>query len=238
VAAAQAPAPRRSNILTRPLIAFLYWRQPIVRGWARYALRLRERVIRQAARGYMDQRRLPLDPADRSVLRYWHHQIDRLALLEKLKEELRDAHWRMRADSGWHNWDLEIYGNRYLRIRVATVSERHGGSGWLTKVRVTTGMSNFCLLLMAASLLLAVVLLYRLWPFSRPAVLIPLIWWTIYQLSRWRVSGPVLGLIDTAAEKAGFFPIGLPAEPAKEAPAAPESPVKVAEAAEATAQAV
>jgi hypothetical protein len=177
-------------------------------------MRLRSRVIRTPARGFLDRRALPVDPADPTVLRYWHHIMDRLVLLETLKEELRAANWRMRADSGWHGWDLEIYGNRYLRIRVATVSERHGGAGWLTKVRVTIGMSNFCLLLMGASLLLAGQLLYHLWPWSRPAILIPVVWWVIYLISRWRVSGPVMGLIDTAAEKAGFFPIGLPSEPA------------------------
>jgi hypothetical protein len=151
--------------------------------------------------------------------------MDRLVLLEKLKEELREADWRMRVDSGWHPWDLEIYGNRYLRIRVATVSERHGGAGWLTKVRVTMGMSNFCLLLMTASLILAGLLFYPLWPFSRPAVLIPLIWWTIYQLSRWRVRGPVLGLIDSAAEKAGFWPIGLTPQPQPPVVQSPDQPV-------------
>jgi len=225
VAAIQTPLPRRRHPLTRPMIAYLLWRQPLARGWARYAMRLRERVIRHPARGYLDRKRLPLDPADAAVLRYWHHQMDRLVLLEKLKEELREADWRMRVDSGWHPWDLEIYGNRYLRIRVATVSERHGGAGWLTKVRVTMGMSNFCLLLMTASLILAGLLFYPLWPFSRPAVLIPLIWWTIYQLSRWRVRGPVLGLIDSAAEKAGFWPIGLTPQPQPPVVQSPDQPV-------------
>jgi glycosyltransferase involved in cell wall biosynthesis len=206
------PLPKRRHPFSRPLIAYLHLRQPIARGWARYAMRLRSRVIRQPARGYLDRAALPVDPSDPNVLRYWHHQMDRLVLLEQIKEELRAANWRMRADSGWHGWDLEIYGNRYLRIRVATVSERHGGAGWLTKVRVTIGMSNFCMLLMGASLLLAGQLLYHLWPFSRPAILIPAVWWIIYLISRWRVSGPVMGLIDTAAEKAGFFPIGLPNE--------------------------
>jgi cellulose synthase/poly-beta-1,6-N-acetylglucosamine synthase-like glycosyltransferase len=229
VAAIQTPLPRNRHPLSRVLIAYLHWRQPIVRGWARYAMRLRERVMRDPDAGYLDRRRLPLDPADRAVLRYWHHQHDRLVLLEKIKDEVRAAGWRMRADSGWHGWDLEIYGNRYLRIRLATVTEHHYASpdapqgGLLTKVRVTMGMSNFCMLLMAASLLLTAQLLYHIWPFSRPAMLIPLIWWTIYMVSRWRVSRPVMGLIDRAAEKAGFYPVGLSPEPVR--PSVPIRPL-------------
>jgi O-antigen biosynthesis protein len=220
VAALQAPAPLHRHRLSRPLIAYLHFRQPLVRGWARYALRLRQRVIRNVAGGYVDGRQLPLDPADPAVLRYWHHEMDRLVLLEQIKEELRAAGWKMRADSGWHDWDLEIYGNRYLRIRLATVSEHHHGSGMMTKVRVTMGMSNFCMLLMSASLLLAGDLLYWLWPFSRPAVLIPLVWWTIYMVCRWHVNGPVLGLVDAAARRAGFYPVGLtPAPAARQEPA-------------------
>ena len=46
-----------------------------------------------------------------------------------------------------------------------------------------------------------------MWPFSRPAVLIPLAWWAMYLVNRWRVGRPVLGLIDAAAEKAGFYPV-------------------------------
>jgi hypothetical protein len=85
------------------------------------------------------------------------------------------------------------------------------------------GMSNFCMLLMAASLLLTAQLLYHIWPFSRPAMLIPLIWWTIYMVSRWRVSRPVMGLIDRAAEKAGFYPVGLSPEPVR--PSVPIRPL-------------
>jgi glycosyltransferase involved in cell wall biosynthesis len=207
VASIQSPLPRHRHWLTRPLIAYLHFRQPIARGWARYLMRNKARVMNAEARGFQRQRRLPLDPADKTVLRYWHHQLDRLALLERIKQEVAAAGWRHRTDSGWHDWDMEIYGSRYVQIRLATVTEHHHGVGLLTKARVSMRMSNFCKLLVAASLLLAGQLLYHLWPFSRPAVLIPLIWWAIYLVNRWRVARPVLGLVDAAAEHAGFYPI-------------------------------
>jgi hypothetical protein len=46
-----------------------------------------------------------------------------------------------------------------------------------------------------------------LWPFSRPALLIPLLLWTMYLANKSVVAGPVLSLIDEAAAKAGFDPV-------------------------------
>jgi len=60
---------------------------------------------------------------------------------------------------------------------------------------------------MGASLLLTGHLLYYLWPFSRPAILIPVVWWALFQINRRRVGRPVLGLVDGAAERGGFWPV-------------------------------
>jgi hypothetical protein len=77
-------------------------------------------------------------------------------------------------------------------------------------------MSNFSRVLFVAFNLFSLLLLVNLWPFSRPAVLIPMAGWAMYLWNKWRVSRPVLGLIDTAAEKAGFWPVPTKkAEPAR-----------------------
>ena len=67
------------------------------------------------------------------------------------------------------------------------------------------------------------------------AILLPLAWWSMYAVNRWRVSIPVLGLIDESAEKAGFFPVptrtppqdqhGKRKEAPAPAPARPEMPL-------------
>jgi len=112
----------------------------------------------------------------------------------------------MRLDSGWQGWDMEIYPSRYVKVRVTTATEHHS-NGLLTRARVELLMSKFCLVLMAAGWLMTGLLLLHLWPFSRPAVLIPMVSWTMYVTNRWRVASPVLGLIDLAAESAGFYPV-------------------------------
>jgi glycosyltransferase involved in cell wall biosynthesis len=228
IAAMQAPMPRHRHSMTRPLIAYLHFRQPLARGWARYSVRLKAKVLGREARGYKRSGEFPFDPMDPRTLRYWSKEQDRLALLERITQEVCEAGWRMRIDSGWHYWDMEIYGSRYVKVRLTTATEHHHGIGKLTRVRVELLQSRFGQVLMVGTMILAGLLLsqYDLWPFSRPAVLIPLTWWAMYLVNRNRVSVPVLGLVDAAAEKAGFYPV--PAKPAEQAkPAAEMQPVPV-----------
>ena len=209
VAAIQAPAPRHRHWLSRPLVAYLHWRQPITRGWARYAVRLKAKVMKHETGGYRRGRPLPLDPADDQVLRYWSKQKDRVDLLREVIREARAQGWRLREDSGWAGWDLEIFASRYVKVRVSTATEQHAEGNKLTRVRVETLMSKFCLVLLGAGLLLTLMLMVfgNLWPHNRPALLIPMSAWAMYLVNRRAVSHPVFGLIDTVAERCGFAPV-------------------------------
>jgi glycosyltransferase involved in cell wall biosynthesis len=229
VAAIQAPMPRHTHPLTRPLIAYLHFRQPIARGWARYSVRLKAKVMKHEASGY-SRGEVPWDPLDGSTLRYWSKVHDRLTLLEEIKREVQSAGWRTRVDSGWAGWDMEIYGSRYVKVRLTTATEHHHGVGMLTRVRVEPLMSKFCMVLLAAGSMLAGLLLLHIWPFSRPAVLIPMAWCAMYLVNKWRVTAPVVGLIDASAEKAGFYPV-----PAKPQPKPEAAPQPVSQRADATA---
>jgi glycosyltransferase involved in cell wall biosynthesis len=213
--AVQSPMPRHPHRLSRLLIAYLHFRQPIARGWARYSVRLRAKVMKREARGYRRNRRLPMDPNERRTLRYWSNDQDRLPLLRQIAQEVQQAGWRVRLDSGWNNWDMEIYGSRYTKVRLTSASEHHDGRGMLTRIRVELRMSKFCQVLGVGAMVMAGLLLVDVWPFSRPALLIPLIWWAMYLVNRRRVSAPVLGLIDAAAEKAGFMPVPVPSSAAQ-----------------------
>ena len=207
VAAIQSAPPRHRHPLSRPLLAWLHYRQPLARGWARYSVRLRAKVIKGEAHGYKRDHELPFDPGAHWVLRYWSSEHERLALLRKIEKEVRAAGWRLRLDSGWKGWDMEIYGSRYVKVQLTTATEIYAHNSMLTRVRVRLAMSKFCLVLFVASLMLAGLLVMHLWPFSRTALLIPLAWWAMYAVNRWRVSRPIFGLIDQAAEQAGFTPL-------------------------------
>jgi hypothetical protein len=206
VAAIQSPMPRHKHWLTRPLIAYLHWRQPITRGWARYSVRLKNKIMKGDASGYRRPHALPFDDANRDTLVYWSSNEDRIRLLQQITGEVQKASWRMRVDSGWNDWDLEIYGSRYTKVRITTASEHHG-HGLLTRVRIEQHMSKFCLVLLVASLMFCTLLLVHIWPFSRPAVLVPMSVLAMYAVNRIRVRTPILGLVDDAAAHAGFMPI-------------------------------
>jgi hypothetical protein len=113
-----------------------------------------------------------------------------------------------------------------VKVRITTATEHHHHKGKLTRVRVEPLMSHFTRVLLAASAVLAGLLLLKLWPYSRTGVLIPLAWWSMYLVNRWHVTGPVLGLIDDVAEKAGFWHV--PTKPVVEESAAPEIPPSIA----------
>ncbi|MEM8873699.1 MAG: glycosyltransferase [Planctomycetota bacterium] len=206
VAAWQAPRPQHASIWTKPLIAYLHWRQPITRGAARYTVRLKEKELTQEARAHRRVQKFPFAPGDRRVLQYWSTEHDRHVLLERIAAEGRKARLKMRVDSGWAGWDMEIYGSRYVKVQLTSVTEHHA-AGMLTRLRMDIRPSGFGKVLFAGSLVLSALLLLLLWPFSRPAVLIPLTWWALFLFNKWKVRGPILGMVDTAAMKAGFWPV-------------------------------
>ena len=207
-AAAQSPMPKHQHPMSRPLLAWLHFRQPIVRGWARYSVMLRNRVLGTRVEKLSTPADLPTDPGARRVLRYWHQYepgkwADRMTLLEEIKQQVAPLGWRMRIDSGWSPWDMELYLSRYVKVRILTTSEHHA-KGLLTRVKVDIVMSTFAKLLVLASSLLMILLLAYTWPFSRPAVLLPYIFLSMYLISEARVSGPVMTVIHRAAGKAGL----------------------------------
>lgn len=209
VASMQAPMPRHQHVFTRPLIALLHWRQPIERGWARYSVRLKAKVLQREAKGPRQFRPLPLERGHKRTLRYWSKYYDRVVLLQKIKEEVAAAGWRMRLDSGWNDWDMEIYGSRYVKVRLTSMSEHHHGDnqGMLTRLRVELLPSTFCKVLTFASLIMTGLLFLYVWPFSRPALLIPMFLWTMYLVNKAVVASPVLNLIDEVAERGGFYAV-------------------------------
>jgi hypothetical protein len=207
VAAFQAPLPRHTHPLTRWLTAYLHWRQPITRGWARYSVRLRAKVLNIGQPQDRPKRPLPFDPADPQVLRYWSKSHERLHLVEAIAKNAARDGWRLRTDEGWQPWDVEIYASRYVKVRISSATEIHGGGAMLTRVRVKPLMSKFCQTLTVSLCMLSGLLLYHLWPFSRPAALIPVVMAAMYLANKVRVTRPVLSLIDSTASDLGFVAV-------------------------------
>ena len=130
--------PKFDTILARLLVAFLALRQPLVRGWARYFTWLKFKQTPQAviARPETD---LPPGGARGSIsnLNFWNEEgVGREVLLENIFAMLETEDWRYSSDTGWKDWDVQIYGNQFWSITLSTVTEYHGGPKCLTRVRL------------------------------------------------------------------------------------------------------
>lgn len=121
VAAFQARLPRhQQRFWSRPLVALLFFLQPIVRGWARFKWRLRFRGSRNL--------NLPSAPAAAgaapSALGFWSKgDADRYRFLHSIEEDLKRCSCAVEADTGWGSHDMEISGNQWNRTRLVTVTE-------------------------------------------------------------------------------------------------------------------
>ncbi|MEL7240186.1 MAG: hypothetical protein AAGK78_15115, partial [Planctomycetota bacterium] len=204
---------------SRPLIAYLHWRQPIARGWARYTVRLRGKTAGEGR--FKRAAKLPVDPKQLGVLRYWwgnlyaeHVKKDRFALTGRVEAEARAAKIPLRADSGWSNWDLELYGSRFAKARLLTTTEQHA-DGNLVKARVSTRRTGFAKVLQVASLTFAIVTTLALsltgwWPVVAASWIVPGVVWLTYRFAGRRLQRRVMNLVDLAAEREGFFGVFAP----------------------------
>src|SRR5205085_5310998 len=46
---------------------------------------------------------------------------------------LDEEGWRYSTDTGWNEWDIQVYGNFWWSIILRTVTEYHGGPNCLTR---------------------------------------------------------------------------------------------------------
>ena len=95
-------------------------------------------------------------------------------MLTELFALLETEGWSYSSDTGWKDWDAQIYGNQFWSIKLRTVTEYHGGPKCLTRVRlsyqavVTTVVVNAFLL----SILLYRALEYQHWDLGATGLLL------------------------------------------------------------------
>jgi hypothetical protein len=126
---------------SRPLVAILYLLQPIVRAWPKYARRLHRSETPPAARATVRALAAQYKKLGAThTLNYWNEEaIERMAFLEALLELLDRDQWQSRTDSGWDEFDVTIFGDRFSKVVVKTVSENHGGQKRLLRARLEDG---------------------------------------------------------------------------------------------------
>ncbi len=162
LAAARAELPRPCNVWARPLVALLHLLQPVARGWARYRGRLFQPLPPLAARETLDTlSRKQARWAPRELLCPDPRGRGRAAFLTAALERLEREGWQHRVDVGWNDFDLEVYGSRWSKVQLTTVTEHLPDAGarivcrlrarWTLPARLMTWLTAGGSLLAAAA---------------------------------------------------------------------------------------
>jgi hypothetical protein len=198
--------PKFDTIPARLLVTFLAFAQPLVRGWSRYFTWLHfKRTPRTVISTH---EHLPVGAEFAGSLRrcgYWSEAgNDRHHLLGAIFALLNEEDWRYSTDTGWNEWDIQIYGNFWWSVVLQTVTEYHGGSKCLTRagLRYRFVTTTVIINLVALSLLV-----YRQLNVghAEPWLIATYSGFVIYLgIHAWRLKRRVGELVDLAAYRAGL----------------------------------
>jgi GT2 family glycosyltransferase len=159
--AAQARlAPEHDGFKARCLITGLAYLQPLVRSWTRYRTRMFAYRLPKADPAHLEARRQDLPLHGRFTEAYWSEEgYERTELLGLVIAYLNERGWGKTVDSGWADWDLEIYPHTWTVVQVSTAQEDHGSGKRFIRVRYrlrtagnTRGLMFLAILQLAASL--------------------------------------------------------------------------------------
>lgn len=136
----ELPAKNR-RYWSRPVVALLFFLQPIVRGLARYRGRLGFHAEPQAA---------ARETLDSVTLRNSHQRldevtyfggVDRIQFVTAVLERLDRRDWPNKSDSGWSGYDLEVFGNRWTHLRLTTAAEEYPQGKKMMRCRLRSAWS-------------------------------------------------------------------------------------------------
>ena len=200
--------PKHDTIRARLLVAFLALTQPLVRGWSRYFTWMKFKRTPPAVIASREQNYTPTRGSI-SKLNFWtENGQGRERLLPEIIKALDTEGWNYSIDTGWKDWDIQVYGSFWWGIRLRSVTEYHGGPKCLTRIKLNTHMVATTFLI---NLVLLAILGYRQLyvPGSDLWLWIPYVIGVGILASRgYRLKRRVAELVDAAAQRCGFVRVG------------------------------
>ncbi|MFL6527091.1 MAG: glycosyltransferase [Chthoniobacterales bacterium] len=198
--------PRFDTVAARLLVMFLAFAQPLVRGWSRYFTWLHFKRTPRAVISTHEP--LPADALGSGSPRrrdYWSEEAkDRHDLLREIFTLLDAEGWRYSSDTGWQEWDVQIYGNFWWSITLQTVTEYHGGSKCLTRARLRHHLVPTTVII---NLFTSSLLVYRQLHTNAPDLLLLTLYglFLVFLITRAsRLKRRVAELVDAAAQRVGL----------------------------------
>jgi O-antigen biosynthesis protein len=198
LAAGQAHVPReKRRWWSRPVIAALFFLQPLVRGWNRLKVRLNFQFTPRFTPAQVSPGEAP------GEIHFWSDgRADRYAFLQALHRKAVADKWPFRLDSGWTAYDLEVFASAWSRVRLATVTEDLDQGRRNIKCRVLSIWSARAKLLMlgvAGGVAGSIGALHETFPWIwMTLVLLPLALWFIED-DREQQAAATAGLLEAAA---------------------------------------
>ena len=196
--------PRFDTIRARLLVAFLALSQPLVRGWARYFTWLKFKRTPESVISAKEKDFLPSKVRGLSKLVFWNEEGQgRELLITSVIEALETEGWSYSTDTGWKEWDIQIYGSFWWGVTMRSVTEYHGGPKCLTRVRLatrmvaTTFLANF--LMISLLIYLAATGHSMLLPVGIYGMVMLVIWTRGYRLKK-----RVAELVEAAGQRIGL----------------------------------
>ncbi len=201
--------PKFDTVPARLLVMFLAFAQPLVRGWnPATSPGCNSNALRAALFGTHEK--MPAGASGtrksartRLLERGWEW-IDIILLEVDLRSCSRKKAGATPTDTGWKEWDIQIYGNFWWSIILQTVTEYHGGGKCLTRVRLR---SRFVTSTIIFSLVALSIVIYRQLHISHLDLwsVIPYSLFLIFLASRARALKARVGeLVDLAGYRAGL----------------------------------
>jgi len=149
--------PKFERFRSRLLLFYLALAQPLVREWARHFTWLRERHV-PLAHGVSDHEM----QEDRSssvelpLLAFWSEAgLERNHLLEQLTRIVEEQEWVYTLDTGWNDWDLMVFANRFWHVKIKTLTEIYPHGRRMTRAETKLQADKFSLLVLFAVLVVA-----------------------------------------------------------------------------------
>lgn len=212
LAGAQAALPKNKiEWWSRPLVALLYFLQPIVRGLARYQGRLAQRPLKMASQESLDSLALFHGGKSLAEVQYWaNERVDRVDYIAAIVRELQTRGWPNKSDGGWNDFDVEVIGGRWSRLLLVTVAEDHPPKQQLVRCRLNAVWSfqakvAFWALLALELLFIGMIGFRSPWPWNILLTLPVFVWFVGRE--RRKLQSVVTVFLDQLAKARGLIKI-------------------------------
>jgi hypothetical protein len=190
------------------LVGLLYFLQPIIRGWARYRGQFTWRKTIAKRGQSLESESLRSGDWPLGQVSYWGNRgVDRIDYIRSILEKLEEDSLPSQTDTGWSDYDLEVLGSRWARLRITTVSEDYPKGARMIRCRlraVWTLQTKSVLAFVVGVQMLAYGALGRWLPLLILAALsIPVCIWLVNREKRKQQSLMIV-LLDEIAKKWGL----------------------------------